>query len=940
MKKYFEPQILFIYNKYGRIKETIFVTYDEENLLESNQYKLFTFLIKNNINLFENKDYTVLHNHILLTLNLAEIRGYIREILKTDLKILVFSFWNNVDYSYSDDSYFNPFSIDNKVYKKNLDTTIIYEIYPRIFSTTIFCIIDENNIKNEYKNLCSEGIYNNEIQIFMDKIINPGIDEDFELEITNTDNYKSMYNINWSENLIYDIKNMNQYQKIFNDYYYDNIFISGDKLCLVNNSDITSTNQSNKNDNNLHFCWIYKNNIEKDQILHIYNEMLYINKTPEYDDLLSRYPKFYDYIIKKKNIKQNIKIDYNIVITSNINIDFETDFFIETTKKTKNIFLDRTKKINIMTSTNHIYFSSYSLNIQLFKYITKVLIGLQISKGQVDFIKQDKKMGSRYYSRYCQGIRKPKILNEEWDKDHYKNYNDMYFENIYDQGDIFFDTEKQKYIICDVPDLTNIGFINEIYKGYNICLPCCYKKNKKKNEVFQACITNPTTNDIISEKDSNTDIILNPYINIFKQYRVIIDKNKIGLLVDKLNNFFNENITILYQDKTQIKKINIDTFLESPAIKAKTNEDKNMLKNIFILKKKYNIQKIVNTNIFINQQTNQHTYLYEDCNFESYSKDNYSFLHNHIENKNKLENFKIQFTNLKPIQKIIYENNHQKNEELNFPITNKNSSEDLKKFYKYFETMENFLLMNHQNRLQLANNYIIYVTNPEELDFSSLENIKFDDRAIIYFINNSIYFNPNIIINYQKDKKLFLKQLKFYLIIQNKIHILKMINKKTINSNIEISDINYEYKEKFIEKIFKTNQFNINLKFENIHYTEDYYQIDKKKIYYIDQKPTKFFYSIDKISLTQNNLGSYIINILYKKYFSIVYDSNPLTIENFKKVFLVNLKNLLNEDINFNKFFDLKKDYRLLPKIISLLNPQYINTKELLKIESLKNGNK
>lgn len=757
MKTFFDPQIIFIYNSNGNITKTLFLTFDEKNLLSSKQFQLYEYY-KNNIDIFINDDYEVINNHVLLTLTIGEIRGYIRrEILHTELNILVFSLWNNIDYVNKDNSIFNPFDLENQIYEKVSDNILIYKIYNQVAFNSIFCILDEDNILPE---LCSPGIYKDEIYSFVNSIMTIDKSNLENIEIVVEKLNKIIYNLQWSPSLFYELQNLKSFKKTINETYLYYTYISGDNIILLNDYEELYNRQ------------ILVSN-DKNEILKINNNTLEIYDIEEYNKIILVYPKFENLIIKQKVTKQNIRIDYNISIGILV-LDYNLDFFIEETKKTKNIFLDRSKSINIITSNNHTYFSTYqSPQINLYVYIIKIIICIQILKNKVKYFLIDKKKGNRYFSRYCQGIRNPEIINiKDVDLNNYNNFRNIYYENKNNTGDIFYNQEIQQYVMCKHKNIYNIGFIKELYQGYNICFPCCYKKKKDTTAIFKNCIF---------QVNLEENITYDPYIHIFKQYRVIVDYFKLSLLLDKIDKIFNPPNSIFYSHK-----------------------------------------------------------------------------HNNT-----------------------------------------------------FKNLNNYLLLNKYNKIELAKKYVIYTTNKENIDFKDFNIIKENLDPCLYFFNNEIYFNPNIINNFYKDETNFVKNFTFYLIIQNKIHVIKSINKETAESKIVLSDIDFNLKKQIIRKYILIYPYN---KYENF----------EKNI------STKYLYKFNNISLKKESIGYYIVNVLYKNYFKTIYPINDENINLYKITFLVNLLNISKININLDLDFNIDIHKNILKQIISFLNINFIEKKELI----------
>lgn len=860
MNKVFDPQIVFLYNNTGKIYKTKFLFFGtDEELKKKKIFELFTYF-KKQYNIFLSDEYEIVNDHILLTLSLYEIRGYIQtQILKTEEDILVFSIWDNIDYSNIDGSIFNPFN-KSVSYTRNHDQTIIYEIFPRVVNNAIFCVLEERFTEN--KKMCTSGLKNNKSIVKFIKNMSEIDLEDKELGIEIIENNKEIFQIDFNDDFEYEILSLYFFKKNINKYFFDNVCITGDDLYYNENNDSLLKRKD------LTYVTVYDNNY-KNKVFSVYNNILTIENHILFDQVLlgSGLRKS---LLKQKKNKNHTKVSYNLSFIDNVYIDFEINFFLETTKKTKNIFLDRTKKINIMTSSNHILFSSFISNYELYIYITKVIIFIQMQNGFVTFFKQDKKLGNRYFSRYCQGERNPKALNNEgFDISDYVNYNNIFYKHIRNEGDIFYFNDKKDYVICDTPGLYNIGFIAEIYEGYNICFPCCYKKVKQNTEIFKTCIGELKNND--------ENVFIDPYIHIFKQYRIIMNKNKIGLLIGKLNDIFNSTRSSFLQDRYKIKKVS-------------SKEISKCIKRLDCL----NIKQYKKTNIFINinDQEPRLTYYTNGRDPNKYSANTEKYFRN---------NLKKSAISFEPKRTTVRFND----------------------IYDTISTLDSFIVINSQNRIELAKKYVVYYINFEQKDFLGIDNIYKSNDLILYIIDNSVYFNPVILHEYYRNKENFYKNVKFFLIIQNKIHTFKTINKLSYHDDIEIKDLDIKQKKMLIDKIIDLEPIVFE---ENIHNATVSFiktNIDSENYFYFDNTATKYMYLMDNISLNEDTIGYYITDILYKKYFKLFYCNDNGIIEQ-KKVFLANLKNFININIEFNKTYKEETDTDLILKIKSFLNPLYL----------------
>lgn len=867
MIRLINPQLLFLFNKRGKIENTYFITFMKK-VEDTKTYDLFKYIQRTNSNFFENYEYEIINDHVLLTLNLSMARGYIQHMLKIKQKICLFSLWNNIDYSSSNNSVFNPFHLSDD-FERSSENLILYEVYKNIATNTIFCVVKEEDLVN--KNLCSDGEYKPIVSSFVNDVVNIDLSDTIDIQLSYETLNKSVYNINWDDSILYYINNIDQKKKCINKYYFSSVFLTGDNLCLLEDID------DNKiiKDQTYTSLYVYDSTLDYKKIFFIQNEILHINDLTEFQTITNRIQRIYNLITNEKSFKHNAKIEFeNFTFTDTIDINYEIDFFIEHTVNTRNIFNDKAKKISIITATTHISFPSYDLDYELYLYITKIIIGLQISGNKVVFQKVLKKQGERYYSRYCQGRRKPDTLAsiEDVDLNNFTKQNDFFYKtkNEKQSGDVFYNKETNKYLICNEDNLKNIGFINEIYQGYNICLACCYKKDKTNTSIFTKCSTDTSENKV-------SKIFYEPYLHVFKKYRVIMDPSKIGLLLEKVNDFFNPNVKIIYQfDKKNIKESSVNEIIKFLSKERKSDSKSKLMAGS---------EGYANDVIY---------------NFSSPALEKYTSL---VEER---KDSKI---------KDYY----------NLEISNKLKPLDL-------ENTEQYLLINKLNKIRLAKNYIVYMATNDLTNIKSVNDFLINDipKPCLIFSENSVYFKPWLVSEYNFNRKEFLDKVEFYLLIQNKIHILKSITNQTFNDELTVSSISMKVKEKIFSQLFDSNPF----KFEK---KEGILNFDQSSFYFRGEREdnkartTKYFYNFPRISLFPETIGHYIVEILYKKYFSTIYVEEEKT-NLVKKTFLANLLNIIDFDLHINSYF--KNDYNKIKPLIKYLNKRFINSKELLKIEN------
>lgn len=797
---FIEPQLILVFDIDGGVKSATFLSYNE-SIENTHVYKIFNTVIKTKYSI---KTYNVEKNHVLLTQTINETIGYIRgNVLKTPNPILLYSLFNNITfYGKSDKIVFNPF--DKSTYGKKISSNeILYVVYQNITKLCIFCVIEGTSIGDLY----SYGEYDPDIFPFVDNIINKINEEDnytleFDVNIKASQELLVRYDdpnfvnvIQKDNNIINIIKNIN------NDYY-----ISGNNLIY----NLTKNHNIN--------IFFYEN--DDVPIGQLTNGVLkffdYNNETVQNLDNSS----LSKFIINKNVVFKKISILMNISMTDLLPPLNKSPFFLSyNINNRKNILFDRSKKINIILTKKKIdYISTYIKDINLFKYITFFLIGIQILDDKIEFDAKNVKKGLIYFSRYCQAKRNPERINILSN-----NYIDS-LENI--QKDIYVTKEghhsylKDKVLyICKDNVFKYIGFNKSILNGWNICYPCCYKKEKYNYPTFIYCVYN-----------KKIETIIDPYLGKSDHYRLLIDFTQIGALNGDLNLIFNSN-------------------------------------SQFIKVKKYLTKKNKEVDNYV------HTYI----------------------NSTKSKN-----SNSKNIISIKYKNNEsliQLNQDGKFHILNKSKEQEpqtsidvLKNNYAKLKIFDSFILLNLRNRIELAKNYVIYVAN---FTLKDIENYWDIDDNNIYLIKDNICFSNVLRENYLKGL-IKTEDINIYLVIQKKIHELKVIN-RTPEINLTLSELDSDLKSKIINKLLNISSFKYEISEKDFTLRDNLF-FHKNK--YLDLTiNTKYFLDFKNIYLDYKSVGEYIERF-YTPYFDTLQTKHNK--KDLIKTWFINNFILLNTNINLN----------------------------------------
>lgn len=774
-----EPQFLFLYNQRGYIKEVKIITLIKE-YEETQSFQYYYNFRKSYPNYFINDNETVINDHILLTLTIEEIRGYIQhKILKSNKKILLFSIWDNIDYKNTNNSIFSPFT-SKFSFDKIPNNTLIYEIYSKIFVYCFICVIEEDELKQT--ELCSDGVYNSYIDKIIDQIRQSYEISDWNHVLKLTEYIKdvNLYNISWSGAFFQEILYNTLYSKTITFYNNGTFLITGG-LMLEDEPDLKEK-----------FIILYD---EKKTIFEIKDDMLYINDSKKYSNFILYFFELEKLILKQQLIKQHLKLDFTITLKSFSFLDFDNIYFLEHNNKTKNIFLDRTKKTNIILSMNHIYFSSFNLNIYLSYYITKIIICLQIVKNNVDYFIKEKKVGLNYYSRFCQGIRKPIPIYKP-NLNQYKNINNIIYKKD-KEGEIFFNYKTNQYLQCKDPTIPHIGFIDILNKGYKVCLPCCYKKEKNETNIYQTCVYNTS---LIKNE------FINPFLSIFIKYRVILDENKIGLLLYKMNRLFN-NIpqeTIFEKTISTNSENFTDNITETELVieleQMSSNKDQYLYlskenkiircKNFVFYKVNKDFSQINNINEVLNKK---------DLNI--YFKDDHIFISNFLlsqyyENEeNIIKNIKFFLLIKNQLHTLVCANKNNNEEIILTDLTYEIKKRIIKKFLPkldcyQFNLESNNIVYNEKKIQYIKTNKNFFNNNFESVStFYQTYHITLEKNTIGYVIVSIFYKKFFDLI---KKNEIELNNIK-------KIFLINLINisrfkhnlNKIYNQSLYTDDINY-----------------------------------------------------------------------------------------------------------------------------------------------------
>lgn len=742
------PQIILFYKTNVIISKVLILSY-EKNIEGSKAMDLFNLIKSEPTNIIETEP-EIIEDHIILTYNLEHCKGYVKNLLKLDSDIILFSLFHNIEYYYKNNDIFNPFKLSSVNYSNLLkynENTCLYELSNDVIDGLVLCVTTDESINYLDMHLGSSGIFKSNHKNLIKNIINNIILHNYEL-VTNikTEN-KFLSNIDMKN--ILKLSKINEYKKHLilknNDKYY----ISGDNISIIN--DIGN-------------YYRYLNIIDENDvnIVTIIDDELLLSDYKQFTKFLHGYD-ITNVSINYNKINIKIEISFNILLKPGLLIEYDyIDFFLIHTK-TKNIFL--LNKINIILSKNHIQFTSNKITKEFANYLTLFILGYNNIYNEVKSNEGIRKVHDIYTSRYCQDSKKIKrkpIIIEKFDKLKYKKISDNFYEGkvdynnsiikkgtlkIYENyryGDIYIDKYNLIYTCID-PNYSRIGFLENIYSMGKECYACCYSKQKLSSNAYNNCIYNIDENTKKLEEDN----IINGFLLNFG--RMILNKNKISILPQFLNNILNKNAIINITSNTN-RIINADKYCiiaaYFPSITLRNFEEiYSFLKTtnaIIVNKKSILIDEYLkinkDTKLFIIIQNKLH--IIKEI-FKSTKSDKIIISDISFENikliydlfANIKFHFNIQYNNIKMIDGISYYNNIEiKKKPTKYFI-------EYKQYHKYNDKIYTFIsnyLDKYIDKYIITDDIKMFkrIFMIKLLDHLNITNLSINEGMIIDYINN------------------------------------------------------------------------------------------------------------------------------------------------------------------------------------------------------------
>ncbi|ABQ43573.1 early transcription factor VETF1' [Tanapox virus] len=514
MKYIISPQLVIYVGKGQEIKRALYLTpYGVLDDKSSIYYFLKTHLNIHNPEIHK--------RHILLTLKIHQVKGYLLNLLNINDDIIIYSHKNNLEFSYVDNTIFNPFT---NTQRKTLIRSdgFLYNIYP---GACDFLVIWVANSKDT--SMIEFGSYeevDNNILKFENHLLE--VFSSLDLEMTIESKFNNIFRTNLkTTGLKTIIKKINELDTSYKSILYksDEYFIN-----ITGNHFILTDEKLNLSVWDSDNCLAFSSD----------GDTIVINNVKLFTELVS------DVSTQMERIKGDVtyKVFLSTPITSRIKLDIETSFiFVETA--TNNILLSADKKISIILAKNHISIKvkNYIPNIE--KYFTFLVVAINSMFNSVQKSSDFTKVETVYWSRICQNTnnknRKPVIVSS-LDEDMKKISNSFYKS---EKLEVFINTNGVMFSCIDpMGKYNSIGFLSIFYKLQKMCIPCCFLKDQSHTDTFSSCVHN---------KDVSNDII-SPYILNFGK---VVTTSKISFLPIIFDTFLNEGLKISFeQDNKRLKE--------------------------------------------------------------------------------------------------------------------------------------------------------------------------------------------------------------------------------------------------------------------------------------------------------------------------------------------------------------------------------------------------
>ncbi|DAD53241.1 TPA_asm: early gene transcription factor VETF 82 kDa [Vaccinia virus] len=463
----------------------------------------------------------IVKRHILLTLRMTQLKGYLGNLLDIKDDIIIYSHKNNLEYSYVDNTIFNPFVYTQKKTLLKNDS-FLYNVYPGACDFLVIWVARACDTSiPEFGSY--EDVDNNIIKFeTMLMEVFPQLDLDITVESKFNNIFRTNLKLTGLKKIIQRVQDLDiNYKSLLSRY--DEHFIN-----MTGNHFILNDEQLNLS------IW----DLDGTLALSSDGDTVMINNVKLFTDLVS------DIDTQMERIKGDItyKVHLATPINSRIKLDIETSFiFIETA--TNNILLSSDKKISIILAKNHISIKVKNHIPNIEKYFTFLVIAINAMFNSVQKSADFTKVETVYWSRICQNTknknRKPIIINY-LDPGMKKISNNFYKS---DEKEVFINDNGIMFTCMDpLGKYNKVGFLNIFHDMRKYCIPCCFLHDQSHRSTFSSCV-----HQIDVEKK-----IVSPYILNFGK---VVTESKMSFLPIIFDAFLNDGMTAnMEQDNKRLKE--------------------------------------------------------------------------------------------------------------------------------------------------------------------------------------------------------------------------------------------------------------------------------------------------------------------------------------------------------------------------------------------------
>ncbi|AST09519.1 VETF-L [NY_014 poxvirus] len=514
MRYIVSPQLVLLVEKGQEVKRALYLTPYETIDEKSSIY----YFLRSHLNIQQPE---VVKRHILLTLRMRQLKGYLCNLLDINEDIIIYSHKNNLEYSYVDNTIFNPFAHTQKKTLLKSDS-FLYNVYPAACDFLVIWVAKACDTSipefGSYEEV-EPSIIKFETRL-MDVFNQLDLDMSVESKFNNI--FRTNLKFTGLKKIIQRIHDLDiNYKSLLSSYNEHFINMTGNHFILT--------------DEQLNLSiW----DIDGSLALSSDGDTVTINNVKLFTDLVS------DIDTQMERIKGDItyKVHLSTPITSKIKLDIETSFiFVETA--TNNILLSVDKKISIILAKNHVSIKVKNFIPNIEKYFTFLVIAINNMFNSVQKSADFTKVETVYWSRICQNTknknRKPIIVNY-LDPNMKKISNNFYRS---EDKEVFINDNGIMFTCMDpLGKYNKVGFLNIFHDMRKYCIPCCFLHDQSHRSTFSSCV-----HQIDVERK-----VISPYILNFGK---VVTESKMSFLPIIFDTYLNDGMNaIMEPDNKRLKE--------------------------------------------------------------------------------------------------------------------------------------------------------------------------------------------------------------------------------------------------------------------------------------------------------------------------------------------------------------------------------------------------